>query len=64
MLATKNKHSFRSLLFVVRYSDELAVLTKLFDHLGELAYFGIIQWCIHLVQNTEWRRLDKIDGKH
>ena len=50
-------------LFVVRYNDELAVLTKLFDHLGELTHVGIIQWCIHLIQNTEWRRLDEIDGK-
>ena len=45
------------------YNNELGVLTELADHIGELTNVGIIKWSIHLIQYTEWCRLDQINGK-
>ena len=50
-------------LLVVRYNDELRVVRKFADHVGELGHIRIIQWCVHFVEDTERRRLDKINGK-
>ena len=47
----------------VRYNDKLWVLTELFDHIGELAYVGIIQRCINFIKDTERSTFDQVDRK-
>ena len=44
-------------------NDELGVFAELPDHVSELAYVGVIERSIYFIQNTEWRRLDQVDGK-
>ena len=50
-------------LLVVRYNDELALLAELADHLRELTYVGVIKRRIHLIEDTERRRLYQVDRK-
>jgi hypothetical protein len=44
--------------FIVCNNNELGIVTEFADHVGELANIGIIQRRIHLIENTEWSRLD------
>src|ERR1043165_2299394 len=55
-------HSCHCLLIVGHY-DELGIVRELADHVGELAYVGVIQWRIHFIKDTEWGWLDEIDRK-
>ncbi len=48
---------------IMRNDDKLAILAELADHVSELANIRIIKRRIHLIQNTEWCRLDQVDGK-
>ena len=47
--------------FIVRYDDELRIVAELADHIGKLAYVGIIERRIHLVEYTEWGRLNQVN---
>ena len=57
-----NIHGAHGLL-VMCYNNELALLAELADHLRELTYVGIIERCIHLIEDTERCRFNKVDRK-
>ncbi len=40
--------------FVVRYDNKLGIHGKFTNGIVEFLDVGIIQWCVYLIQNTEW----------